>query len=197
MPENIELYLHLNDEQTGPHGLDQVAALLKNGDINHDTPAWHEGLSEWTYLGQLVDVETIRGAEASTTVHNSSLFNNPAVVTSLLGILFIVPLSLAYSHKAITSALAFAAYPIVPLLINCAVSMLAQGPATRATLVVPTLLYVFLQSSIIMNAGGSWLPKDVVVYVFGVCSIAIMILFWIAALIVEASWRRKKAGGGS
>lgn len=77
IPKTMELHLLQNDQQTGPYSLDQIAAMLQNGEINQDTPAWHEGLSEWTLLSELVDIETIREPEAILAAPNPSQGSAP------------------------------------------------------------------------------------------------------------------------
>ncbi len=49
------IYLVLNGQSTGPHTLAQVRELLAKGEISRDTPAWYEGLADWTTVGPVLD----------------------------------------------------------------------------------------------------------------------------------------------
>jgi len=48
-------YIHLNNQQGGPYTIDQ----LKDLDLKTDTPIWHEGLSEWTIVSKIPEVNRI------------------------------------------------------------------------------------------------------------------------------------------
>ena len=43
----MQIYLHLNDEQTGPLTLPRVSSKLVSGEVPPDTLAWREGLDNW------------------------------------------------------------------------------------------------------------------------------------------------------
>jgi type II secretory pathway pseudopilin PulG len=43
-----DIYLHLNGQQTGPYQPAQLRQMLAEGKIPAGTPAWHQGLSEWS-----------------------------------------------------------------------------------------------------------------------------------------------------
>jgi len=43
----MQIYLHLNGEQTGPLTLPRVSSKLVSGEVSPDTLAWREGLDNW------------------------------------------------------------------------------------------------------------------------------------------------------
>jgi hypothetical protein len=43
----MQIYLHLNGEQTGPLTLPRVSSKLVSGEVPPDTLAWREGLDDW------------------------------------------------------------------------------------------------------------------------------------------------------
>jgi hypothetical protein len=43
----MQIYLHLNGEQTGPLTLPRVSSKLVSGEVPSDTLAWREGLDNW------------------------------------------------------------------------------------------------------------------------------------------------------
>ncbi len=43
----MQIYLHLNGEQTGPLTLPRVSSKLVSGEVPPDTLAWREGLDNW------------------------------------------------------------------------------------------------------------------------------------------------------
>ena len=49
----MEIWLILNGEKSGPlHDFD-VRKKIESGEVNADTPAWHEGLGPWRPLGEI------------------------------------------------------------------------------------------------------------------------------------------------
>jgi len=43
-----DIYLHLDGEQKGPYQPDQVRQFVAQGKATGETPAWYQGLSEWS-----------------------------------------------------------------------------------------------------------------------------------------------------
>ena len=43
----MQIYLHQNNQQTGPFTLPRISARLVSGDLDSATLAWHEGLDNW------------------------------------------------------------------------------------------------------------------------------------------------------
>ena len=44
----MQIYLHLNGQQVGPYTTEQLQEYLDHGQVAPETPAWHEGLHEWS-----------------------------------------------------------------------------------------------------------------------------------------------------
>jgi len=49
------IYLAVNGQSKGPYTLAQVRESLAKSEISRETPAWYEGLAEWTTLGAVLD----------------------------------------------------------------------------------------------------------------------------------------------
>jgi len=49
-----DIYLHLDGQQKGPYQPDQVRQLMTEGKASADTPAWHEGLSDWSTVAAVL-----------------------------------------------------------------------------------------------------------------------------------------------
>jgi membrane protease subunit (stomatin/prohibitin family) len=46
-PQATAFYLHLNNQQYGPVGIENIAQLVSTGQVTKDTLAWCEGMSAW------------------------------------------------------------------------------------------------------------------------------------------------------
>src|ERR1700727_2004385 len=49
-----DIYLYLEGQQTGPYQAVQVRQLLAEGKVSAETPAWYQGLSEWSSLSKVL-----------------------------------------------------------------------------------------------------------------------------------------------
>ena len=49
----MQIYLHLNGQQVGPYTAEQLQEYLDHAQVAPETPAWHEGLAEWTTAAAL------------------------------------------------------------------------------------------------------------------------------------------------
>ncbi len=49
-----DIYLYLEGRQTGPYQPAQVRQLLAEGKVSAETPAWRQGLNEWSTLAQVL-----------------------------------------------------------------------------------------------------------------------------------------------
>lgn len=49
----MEIWLILNGEKSGPFHDFDVRRKIESGEVDADTPAWHEGLGPWRPLGQI------------------------------------------------------------------------------------------------------------------------------------------------
>jgi len=54
----MEIFINREGEQHGPYTLDGAREYLLAGQLQAEDLAWHEGLSEWTTLGELLGVST-------------------------------------------------------------------------------------------------------------------------------------------
>lgn len=50
-----DYYLLIDGKQAGPYTAEQLHAILAQGQITNEFLAWHDGLSEWTQLGTLLE----------------------------------------------------------------------------------------------------------------------------------------------
>jgi GYF domain 2 len=51
-----DIYLHIDGQQTGPYQPDQVRQLVAEGKAANDTPAWYQGLSEWSTVAVVLGI---------------------------------------------------------------------------------------------------------------------------------------------
>jgi membrane associated rhomboid family serine protease len=51
--ETPTIFLHDGTQQTGPFTLSQVQAMLRAGEISHESQYWSEGLDDWQNVGEL------------------------------------------------------------------------------------------------------------------------------------------------
>lgn len=51
--KNKEYYLHIDNKNEGPYSFEQIKNFLNNKRINFTTYIYHEGLQDWTNLGEL------------------------------------------------------------------------------------------------------------------------------------------------
>lgn len=54
----MELFLLQNGEQVGPYTEDQIAEMLSEGTLPRVDLIWHEGLSEWKTIDEVMDITT-------------------------------------------------------------------------------------------------------------------------------------------
>lgn len=52
----MQIFIAKSDNQTGPFSEEQIHSMLKSGMINRNDLAWHEGLSSWLPLHQILNV---------------------------------------------------------------------------------------------------------------------------------------------
>jgi uncharacterized RDD family membrane protein YckC len=55
----MQVYLHVNEQQVGPYTPDQLQQLLAAGQIPGETPAWHEGLTEWSTVSSVLQTLSV------------------------------------------------------------------------------------------------------------------------------------------
>ncbi len=60
----MHIWLIKNGEKHGPHPDFHIRQGIENGQYDADTPAWHEGLSEWTTLGEMALFKSALGTPA-------------------------------------------------------------------------------------------------------------------------------------
>jgi hypothetical protein len=49
------IYLSIDGKQVGPYTQDQLRQAINQGQVTRETPAWHEGLTEWIHVGGLIN----------------------------------------------------------------------------------------------------------------------------------------------
>jgi type II secretory pathway pseudopilin PulG len=49
-----DIYLHLDGQQKGPYQPDQIRQLMAEGKASADTPAWQEGMSDWSTVSAVL-----------------------------------------------------------------------------------------------------------------------------------------------
>ncbi len=59
----MEYFLLLENEQRGPYNGDSLASMVRGGEISSNTLAWHEGMSDWAPLNQILSKEAAPSAK--------------------------------------------------------------------------------------------------------------------------------------
>jgi hypothetical protein len=70
------IYLALDGKQAGPFTLDQAWKLYAQGTVTRETPAWYEGLEDWTTF-----VKIVEAFPAHTLPQSKSAIDKPATET--------------------------------------------------------------------------------------------------------------------
>jgi len=50
----MNIYVYLNDQQSGPYTPEQIQLFMSEGQVNSQTLAWQEGMPDWVALGTLM-----------------------------------------------------------------------------------------------------------------------------------------------
>jgi len=50
----MDIFFFRDEQQHGPYTIEEVQNRLKAGSVGLDTPAWHEGLEDWSTVGRLL-----------------------------------------------------------------------------------------------------------------------------------------------
>jgi hypothetical protein len=73
----MNIYIHKNDQQLGPFDAAQIAEGLSNGQFTPADLAWHEGLTEWVQLGELLKTNEAKPPiPENTQVINVNIFDS-------------------------------------------------------------------------------------------------------------------------
>jgi hypothetical protein len=90
----MNIYLYLNDQQTGPYSEEQLREMLVAGNINPLQLAWHEGLTEWQPLNTILSIVPVFPPPPSrlqSTIVTTQLTSKPIkAVLALFGLAFVV-----------------------------------------------------------------------------------------------------------
>jgi hypothetical protein len=67
----MQIFLNLDGQQQGPYTPEQLQAWLQSGQVAPETPAWHDGLTDWIAAGELVaePVETSEDGAGEVFLH--------------------------------------------------------------------------------------------------------------------------------
>jgi hypothetical protein len=63
IPQPAQFFVATNGQQTGPFGLDVLAAQAQGGQLTPDTLVWQAGMAQWVRAG---DVDTLAGVFGTT-----------------------------------------------------------------------------------------------------------------------------------
>jgi hypothetical protein len=94
----MEIYITKNNTQMGPYDIGQITKMQASGALENHDFYWHEGMSEWMPLSQMIiSLQGEVGAATSIAAHMQSI-NNPvdiktsgfAITSLVLGILSVV-----------------------------------------------------------------------------------------------------------
>jgi len=89
----MNIYLYLNDQQTGPYTEEQLRTMLISGTINTEQLSWHEGLAEWQPLKTILSIAPIPTPPqriAPTTVTTQLTSKSIKACLALFALLFVI-----------------------------------------------------------------------------------------------------------
>jgi len=89
----MNIYLYLNDQQTGPYTEEQLRTMLVSGTINTEQLSWHEGLAEWQPLKTILSIAPIPSPPqliAPTTVTTQLTSKSIKACLALFALLFVI-----------------------------------------------------------------------------------------------------------
>jgi hypothetical protein len=52
--QTLHIYLFISNQQQGPYAIDQIQAMWSSGSITADALFWHQGMSEWEPIQELL-----------------------------------------------------------------------------------------------------------------------------------------------
>ncbi|HZZ41458.1 MAG TPA: SPFH domain-containing protein [Tepidisphaeraceae bacterium] len=62
LPASASYFVALNGQQSGPHDLSVLAAMVSKGDLSRDTLVWQQGMMNWTAASQVRDLANLFAA---------------------------------------------------------------------------------------------------------------------------------------
>jgi hypothetical protein len=80
----MSVYLHYNEQQTGPYSEDQVRQMIQGGLVPTDALAWREGMADWIPVAQVVG--TAGGRMPAPPASKKSMLGWTSLVVALLSI---------------------------------------------------------------------------------------------------------------
>jgi membrane protease subunit (stomatin/prohibitin family) len=62
LPSQLQLYVAVNGQQTGPFDLDVLQQMARSGQLTRDSLVWKQGLAAWTVAGQVTEISAVFAA---------------------------------------------------------------------------------------------------------------------------------------
>jgi membrane protease subunit (stomatin/prohibitin family) len=62
LPPQIQLYVAVNGQQTGPFDMAVLQQMVQSGQLNRETLIWKQGMASWTAAGQLQELTALFGS---------------------------------------------------------------------------------------------------------------------------------------
>ena len=62
LPDAVQWYAGINNEQAGPFSPEQLQQMIAQGQIDRETLVWKQGMAGWEKAGQVADLEGFFGA---------------------------------------------------------------------------------------------------------------------------------------
>jgi hypothetical protein len=83
----MNVYLHYNDQQTGPYNDEQVRQMLQSGLVNTNTMAWKEGMANWIPVREMIGAgEPSTGTMPAPPASGKSMSGWSSLIFSLLSL---------------------------------------------------------------------------------------------------------------
>ncbi len=62
IPQAVQFFVAADGQQTGPFGLDVLAAQAQSGQLTRDTLVWQAGMAQWTRAAEVEALNNVFGA---------------------------------------------------------------------------------------------------------------------------------------
>jgi TM2 domain-containing membrane protein YozV len=79
----VEIYITKGIKQIGPHSMDKVRDLIERGEVHETDLAWHEGLSDWVTVSDILQ-DPLKADETADYTESTSIPESPEMVISEL-----------------------------------------------------------------------------------------------------------------
>lgn len=81
----MKIFLARNNQQAGPYNLDELNAMLANGQVKLTDLMWHKGMAEWKAIGEVTGNQWIYHPDGAAPFPASGTVSSVPLATTTLG----------------------------------------------------------------------------------------------------------------